>query len=320
MADGNTPTLKKQQARRLAEEIPQPAGMSRTTWSGVQTVLRAIADSYPKAWPSQRTLAERLDMNERTLRRYIAAAVKAQILVVEADAGALPRRVMGSRTNRYWLKLSSWHEDKLSFEYNTYSVGVSETSSQRTSSSVPQSARPPASRHSRPKGTVVNMREWQEDHGRQVGPEPKPSLRPAKRAPRQKPDEIVGALDSGKRVKKRPKAPPPESRQLAEYFAVIWEQMQQTHGLHKDTRGLESYGQAKTYIEAHFKNRTGLEIRQMMNEFVTGVSNGTITLKPKQSGWMCFTGAWGRTSQGVAAAEDDVYAELRQRRAEGKGG
>jgi hypothetical protein len=161
------------------------------------------------------------------------------------------------------------------------------------------------------------MREWEDERSRDVGPPAAPPLR-SKQRRRPAASDIVGDIDSRRRRKKRPPKPPPEWRRLADYFAVIWEQMQLTTGQYKTTRGLESYGQAKTYIEAHFANKTELEVRQMMNEFVIAVSQGHITLKPKQSAWMRFTGAWGREQQ--PQQEEDIYADLRKRLAEGKSG
>jgi hypothetical protein len=121
--------------------------------------------------------------------------------------------------------------------------------------------------------------------------------------------DIVSDIDSKRRRKKRPPKPPPESRRLAEYFAVIWQQMQLDTGRYKDTRGLESIGQAKTYIEAHFKDRSELEVRKMMEEFVIAVSKRRITVKQGQSAWMCFTGAWGRERHVPTSNRYAAYTE-----------
>jgi hypothetical protein len=154
------------------------------------------------------------------------------------------------------------------------------------------------------------MREWTDEHSRDVGAPAAPSLRRAKRPLRANPDEIVSQIDSKRRRKKRAPKPPPKERRMAEYFAVCWEQMQVDSGLHKDRRGLESLGQAATYINAHFKERTELEIRTMMEEFVHAVRQGHITLKKGQSGWMCFTGAWGRQRH---VDTGDIYAAYREK-------
>jgi len=309
VSESNTLATTKQAAQRAVDAMTQPEGMTRVTWASVHLVLEVIAQSYPKAYPSQERISKRTGIPVRSVRRYIAAAVKAGLLVVEADAGAQAKSTNGSRTNRYWVKLASSDEANLDAKEVMYSYGVhSVTPSQETSSLVPPScsasglASSPGPRP--PRSTVVSMRGWDEERSRDVGPPAAPPLR-SKRRVRPAASDIVSDIDSQRRKRKRPPAQPPQARRLAEYFAVIWEQMQLTTGMHKHTRGLESIGQAQTYINAHFKNRTELEVRQMMNEFVMAVSQGHITLKAKQSGWMCFTGAWGRDRH---IDTGDIYA------------
>lgn len=314
MEERNTLATTKQAALAAVEAMTCPDGMTRVTWASVHLVLEVIAQSYPKAFPSQRRISERTGIPLRSVRRYVALAVAAGLLAVEADAGAPGKRGNPSRTNRYWVKLAPSDEAKLDPEKSHYSYGVVPvTPSQETSSLVPSScspsglASPPPS--TPPRSTVVSMREYEEERSRDVGPPAAPPLR-SKQRRRPAASEIVGDIDSQRRRKKRPPKPPPQSRRLAEYFAVIWQQMQMETGRHKDTRGLESIGQAKTYIEAHFKDRSELEVRQMMNEFVIAVRKRHITVKPGQSAWMCFTGAWGRQRHVQVA---DPYAAYRSK-------
>jgi hypothetical protein len=312
--ESNTLATTKQAAQAAVGAMTCPEGMTRVTWASVHLVLEVIAQSYPKAFPSQRRISERTGIPLRSVQRYIAAAVKAGLLIVEADAGAQAKRSNGSKTNRYHVVVASSDAANLAPERYMYSYGVhSVTPSQETSSLVPPScsasglAPPPPSEP--PRSSVVSMRGWDEDRSRDVGPPAAPPLR-SKQRRRPAASDIVGDIDSQRRKRKRPPAPPPQARRLAEYFAVIWEQMQLTTGLHKNTRGLESIGQAQTYINAHFKTKTELEVRQMMNEFVVAVSKGHITLKKGQSAWMCFTGAWGRDRHVEVA---DPYAAYRSR-------
>jgi len=307
--ESNTLATTKQAAQRAVDAMTQPEGMTRVTWASVHLVLEVIAQSYPKAYPSQARISERTGIPIRSVQRYIAAAVAADLLVVEADAGAKVSRRSPSKTNRYYVKLAPVSAANLARDKSHYSYGVVPvTPSPETSSLVPPScsasglAAPPPTK---PQGsTVVSMREYEDERSRDVGPPAAPPLR-SKRRVRPAASDIVSDIDSQRRKRKRPPAQPPQARRLAEYFAVIWEQMQLTTGMHKHTRGLESIGQAQTYINAHFKNRTELEVRQMMNEFVMAVSQGHITLKAKQSGWMCFTGAWGRDRH---IDTGDIYA------------
>ena len=305
MRESNTLACTKQAAKAAVAAMTRPEGMSKVTWRGVHRLLEAIARCYPTAYPSQLTLAARLDVDVRTVKRYVAAAVAANLLVVTPDAGAAPRRKHGSKTNRYHLT----HGDKMAHQESHYSYGVVPvTPSQETSSPVPSSCSPSGLADPPTRPTVVVMRDWDDERSRDVGPPAAPPLR-SKRRVRPAASEIVSDIDSQRRKRKRPPKPPPQSRRLAEYFAVIWQQMQMETGRHKDTRGLESIGQAKVYIEAHFKDRTELEVRKMMEEFVIAVRKRDVTIKSGQSGWMCFTGAWGRQRHVVTG---DPYAAYRK--------
>lgn len=156
------------------------------------------------------------------------------------------------------------------------------------------------------------MRDWSEERARDVGIPSAKERHPSKWQRRvADPDRIVSQIDSKRRAKpKRKPAEPPQWRKLTEYFLVIWKQMQEDTGQHKTTRPIESINQCRTYIQAHFGERTELEVRQMMNEFVIAVSKGHITLKPGQSAWMCFTGAWGRQRH---VDTSDIYAAYREK-------
>ena len=96
----------KQQAQHAVDAMTRPEGMTRVTWASVNLVLEVIAQSYPKAYPSQVRIAERTGIPVRSVKRYIAAAVAAGLLVVEADAGAPGKRSNPSKTNRYHVILA----------------------------------------------------------------------------------------------------------------------------------------------------------------------------------------------------------------------
>jgi len=295
--------------------MTRPEGMTRVTWASVQLVLEVIAQSYPKAFPSQRRISDRTGIPIRSVQRYIALARAAELLVVEADAGAQAQRSNGSKTNRYWVKLAPSDAANLAPEENTSSYGGgSVTPSQKTSSSVPSSgsasglAAPEPSEP--PRSTVVGMREWQEERSRDVTIPAAPEFQQRSKHPvRPDPDALV-EKHGKKRGSKRPPKPPPKWRKITTHFLSAWLEMTIDTGRHKDTRAIESVNQCRTYIEAHFKERSELEVCQMIDEFVTGVSKGHITLKPTQSAWMCFTGAWGR---GKRVDTGDIYDKYRSK-------
>jgi hypothetical protein len=307
--ESNTLATTKQAAQGAVAAMTRPEGMTRVTWASVHLVLEVIAQSYPKAFPSQVRISKRTGIPLRSVRRYIARAVAAGLLVVEADAGAQAKRSNGSKTNRYHVVLTSADEANLDPKEVTYSYGVgSSSSSRRTSSSVPRSA-PAAQDPSEPqRSTVVSMREWEDDRARDVGAPAAPPLR-SKQRRRPAASDIVSDIDSRRRKTKSAPKPPPDWVRLGDYFNVLWQQMQM-NGHHKNTRGLENYRMVRTYIRKHFANKTELEIRKLMEEFVIAVSNGTITLKPGQSGWMCFTGAWGRARH---VDTGDIYAAYKEK-------
>lgn len=333
MPETITPKRKRQDALRSVSQMTQPAGMGRVTWEQVHKVLMAIADCYPNAYPSQMRLAARTGIPERSLQRYIAVAKKAGLLAVKANAGAPPRRSHGACTNRYLLLVQPatsassellTQPATLAYQENTYSVGVSTTgtSSLKTSSSETRpSDRPAAGQDLRggqipsaPRPTVVQMSDWMHDRDteRQLDPPERSSLQPTKwvRPADVDVDGIVRGVDTGRRQKRAPQrdpAPEPEWKRLADYFAVCWEQMQRSTGRHKDTRGLENYRMVKRYWQVHFKNRSELEVRKMMEEFVIAVAKRDITVKDGQSAWMCFTGAWGRQRHAVIEGRYATY-------------
>ena len=311
--ESNTVCTTKQAALQVVGQMSRPEGMTRVTWASVHLVLEVIAQSYPKAFPSQVRLAERTGIPVRSIQRYIALAVAAELLVVEADTGAPGKRHNPSRTNRYHVKLAPSDAANLARDKNTTSYGGgSVTPSPETSSLVPSSCSPsglapppPSEPHG---STVVSMRDWDDERSRNVGTPAAPPLRSKHRA-RPVASDIIGDIDSRRRRKKRPPKQPDRWDRLVDYFGVVWEQMVLDNPRYRPIRPVESRGQVKTYLRAHFQDRTELEVRKMMEEFVIAVSKRRITVKPGQSAWMKFTGAWGRQRHVVAEDRYAAYTE-----------
>ena len=317
MSHDSTLATTKPTARKALAHMVKPEGMTPTTWRGVRATLGVIVEHYPKAYPSQARIAAIIGASERSVCRWIAAAQAAGLLHVVANVGAKPKRQMGHYTNRYWLT----KDDRMARELNSYGV-QDETSSQNTSCSVPKSARPAASR--RTEGNVIYVAKWwhpdDEDRGRQVGPpEPSQFVGSKKKKKRPTADEDADSASKKGYIKKRKPAPVPEWKRMADYFETNWELMKLNTGQYKGVRGADSYNQCRTYIEAHFENMTEMQVHKLMEEFIRSVAMGHVTLKPGQSGWRCFTGAWGRQPEAQQQPED-IYAEMRKRLAEGKGG
>jgi hypothetical protein len=319
--ESNTLATTKQAAQAAVGAMTCPEGMTRVTWASVHLVLEVIAQSYPKAFPSQRRISERTGIPLRSVQRYIAAAVKAGLLVVEADAGAQAKSTNGSRTNRYWVKLASSDEANLDAKEVMYSYGVhSGTSSQEPSAPGTRQARPAASPD--PSGeedlaaegsTVVLMRRYEEPE-RDVTPAdepPGPSKHPVRPTPPTA-KEAIGETDSGRRAEVHDLHGPAKTpeRRLSNFFKGCWEQMCMEQPEFREIRCLETHAEAKTYIKTHLDTFSELEVRQMMREFIIAVSKRDITIKPGQSAWKRFTGAWGRQRR---VTTGDPYAAYRDK-------
>ena len=305
MRESNTLATTKQAAQGAVAAMTRPEGMTRVTWASVHLVLGAIAASYPKAYPSQATLAARLDMPVRSVKRYIALAVAAELLVVEADAGAKGRRGNPSRTNRYHVVLAPADGANLAPKEVMYSYGVhSGASPQETSS--PRTQRGPSG------STVIQMPRRYEEPERDVTPAdeaPRPSKHPV-RPPRPAAEDVI--KDSGRRASVTPIAGLAKTRErrLSNFFAGCWEQMCLDQPEFRKIRCLETHGEARTYIKAHLDTYTELEVRQMMREFIIAVSKRDITVKAGQSAWKRFTGSWGRQRR---VTTGDPYAAYRSK-------
>jgi hypothetical protein len=306
--ESNTLYATKQAALQAVAHMTRPEGMSRVTWRGVHALLGAIARCYPKAYPSQRTLAARLDVSVATVKRYVAAAVKANLLVVTPDAGAAPRKTMGSRTNRYHIV----HGLNLSPEEYIFSFGEDSGASPQETSS-PRTQRGPSG------STVIQMRpRFDDDASRDITTTADEAPRPSKhsvRPTRPPADEVIEGIDSGRRaevtdIHGRAKT---RERRLSNFFMVIWDQMCLDQPEFRTIRCLETHGEARMYIKNHLDKYTEVEVRQMMREFVIAVSKRDITIKAGQSAWKRFTGTWGRQRQ---VTTGDPYAAYRSKEME----
>jgi len=133
------------------------------------------------------------------------------------------------------------------------------------------------------------------DRQRDVLHQPGPATMSAERKRRleELAESIVMSLDS-RRSRRRQPAPAPRWRRLAEYFVARWEQAVLERPELREVRCLETLNHCRTYIQAHFELRTEAEVRRHIDRFVAAVASGELAIKPGQSAWMRFTGAWGR--------------------------
>jgi hypothetical protein len=289
-------------ARQAVKQLEKPEGISACKWRGVVALLMAIADHYPKAYPSQERLAAIVGCDVRSIQRYQAAAVAHGLLLVKADAGKKGRNNTWSKTNRYLILNTTNCRHSLTTESRTNPTGTSYPPGQelRSFHSPSESSLSAAALRFDPEG-----------QSRQVVEEPKPSL--AKKPPRRrKPGEIVRELDSGRKLQSSvpSHAPrPPKSqawRRCATRFLGEWDEMvvNTPAGHHlRSVRPAESIGHFKNYLNAHFFGPEALTpkdeaaVEQLITDFMSQAARGRIKFKSGQSAWMAFTGTWGRENK-----------------------
>ena len=265
--------------------LQRPEGLSNCRWVMVQRYLLAVASYYPKPYPSQARLAEDVGCDVRSIQRYQVLCQELGLLHVTADAGVKGKRNTWSKTHRYHIpvppKLSGAIPDNLSSKdpsghYVTLQVDASLSSSPKKRFSA---RRPPVG------SNVIQMRRKEE-----------PSSQVPRKAPAPR-KSAASLLTPGSDRRGTKRVRPKERWQvLAEYFADGWRDLQAHRDNRdlRDVRDVESKGQCKSYINAHFADRTDDEVRSMMDEFFRLVSQRQVLIKNGQSAWLCFTGAWGR--------------------------
>jgi len=309
-------------ARKALAQMARPDGWSRTTWRSVSEMLDVIVGFYPRACPSQVRIASIMGASERSVKSWVALAKAADLLYVQPNVGAKPKRRMGHHTNRYLIILPpSMAEKRAETARHEYSYGVSKkTSSPLTTSEVPKSARPSGSLYTNPTPTtprgdnVVHMKDrWNDDRSRQVDAEEETPAVVLKFKGPQWPtvDEtrgMVGKHDSGTKAKKRV-LKPDRYRRLTDHFITNWNLMVLDTQLFKDVRPIETIKQCRPYLKAHFDNHEEPEVRKMMEEFIHAVRKRDVVIKEGQSAWMCFTGAWGRQRHMPKADPYAIYKE-----------
>lgn len=278
----------------------RPEGISGPMWRGVKALLLAIADHYPKAYPSQRTLASHTGYSVASIERYVACAKAHGLLLVKADAGKKGIHNTWSRTNQYHIVTPSKRGDSLPSECGPKPFGLlrSPPGKELRSSLSPRESSLSAIRISRfdPEGP-----------SRQTGTG-KSFAKPLAKTParRRRPGEIVAEVDSTVRQTVPAVIKPPKSlpwRSSASRFLTEWDIMvtNTTPGDYlRSVRPAETMGHFRNYLNAAFFGpeastpKTEAEVADLIVEFTANVFRGQVTIKDGQSAWMCFTGAWGR--------------------------
>jgi len=248
----------------------------------------AIAEHYPKPYPSQGRLAEGGGCDVRSIRRYQALCQDLGLLHVTVDAGAKGKGRTWSKTHRYHIitqdKLSGMCEDNLSYkEPKVHYVHHRLDASLSSSAKKKAPPRPPSAG-----SNVILMRRDQE-----------PTRQVSKKAPATPKAADLLTPGASRRGQRRVPAKKQRWQVLAEYFSASWLDLI-AHPDNKDlreVRDVENQAQCRSYINARFAERSDTEVRAMIDEFMRAVSQRVVKIKSGQSAWLCFTGAWGRNRQ-----------------------
>lgn len=291
-------TITRKAAREAAETFQRPEGIGKHQWQGVKRYLAAIAQHYPKAYPSQETLAAEMGCSVRSIHAYQKLAKEHGLLQVTPDAGRRGTHASWSKTNLYHIvppaKLSASIPENVAHEGSFGTTYV-----------VPQSqASPLSSREARPVRAAPARIVSREEPSRQVGKD-QPSLPPRTRR------RIISSVKAPGTI--APNRAQPAWRRLAEHFAVGWMEMIETTAPDdrlRKVRPLDSLRHCQRYLTAHFLGPQALtpktpdEIAWMMLSFHSDVYRGHVRIKDGQSAWMAFTGAWGRPAKVRTGSSD----------------
>lgn len=303
-----THSSKRKTARQVVEALERPEGISPCKWRGVKALLLAIADHYPKAYPSQERLAALVGCDVRSIQRYQAVAVAHGLLLVKADAGKKGRNHTWSKTNRYLILNTTICPDSYTTESRTNPTGTTYPPGKELRSFHS------ASESSLSAARISRSDRDQEGPSRQYATG-KSFAKPLAKtpAPRQSAAEIAAALDGGRRLRSDVPSPgairPPRSqawRRCSSRFLGEWDAMvtNTPAGHHlRSVRPAESIGHFKNYLNAHFFGPEALtpkdeaEVEQLITDFMSQAARGRIKFKNGQSAWMAFTGTWGRQNK-----------------------
>jgi len=296
------------------EELEKPDGISATKWRGVRALLIAIGKHYPKAFPSQVTLATETGYSVRSIQGYQAEAVRLGLLLVKPDAGRRGEHNSWSKTNEYHITIhaSSACMDDARLAHKPYGL------------------RPPGIELRSITSAEVIKLSADDFHApgeksRQVGEQPEPP-RPSK-TPRRRRTAAELKVDSGKKLTRPPRAASAMAwRACAEHFLQSWREMIE-HTSKDDPlrkiREMETDGHFKSYMESQFFGRAArtpksqTEVMALIDTFIDGVKRRVVRIKETQSAWMAFIGTWGRQggylNMNQAAAANATYVPPQRR-------
>ena len=297
------PVTAKGQAFEWLRTLERPPSISRTQWRGVLALLYAIARHYPKAYPGQDRLAQKMDLSVRTVQNYVYLARDAGLLTVVPQAGVGGR----FKTNQYLLNVVTPPDANIaSGPYANIASKSSDTAYQnlqeaptvlKTSSSAPTL-----------RGGCAAAKLYLVENSQSRGGN-------------RTPEEIVAPFGT-RRIPSRRKSSrddPSPARRLTSYFVDRWfTEVAERSDRYAKVRTMDGLGQSTGYFRTVFlqpkdgRTWTEDEVRSMIDDFMHAVLTGQARIKTGQSAFMCFTGWWGRRP--VAQYDPDAYRKYFEER------
>lgn len=266
----------KLQAYARIRAMERPEGMSQRQWAGVRQFLYAIARHYPRAYPGQELLAEEMGVDVSTIQRYVRLARHHGLLTVLPNAGIKTRRGI-TKTNQYLINDPSLRGVKdPSLRGPKYQDSLTGTLTSQNKAPTVQ----------KPTVSTPTMR------GGCAAAEESVKKKPSQ--------EEINAVYGTRVIKRVPRSQDRDpARRLAGYFKEQWDILCEDRPRLREGRDVDSIKEATGYIRSTFlrpaegRVYTEEEVRGFIDDFMTSIRRGTL-IKPGQSAWKKFTGAWGR--------------------------
>ena len=256
------------EARREIRALRRPPTMRSDVWHGVRDLLDALAGYLPEVWPSQRTLARKLQVSQPAVHRRVCAARKAGLIVTTTHDHPAWRDGLDYRL----VCLSEGLKTAISrygSRYGSESEGRSSPSEKITSLAPSGLVHGSGSALAATQENVAFMSDYRDDP-EPIGADPYASL----------PQRSVRPVDQG--------------AWLAKLFDECWRTMARSH---REWRSVtpSKRGMAVGYIKGVMLEQVDVDIAEAyVRAFAPAVAEGRIEVKEGQIPFERFTAWWGR--------------------------
>lgn len=262
-------------ARREIRALKRPVGVQRNTWTGVIDILRLIAGYLPEPYPSQRTIAAKLDLHRTTVTRRLALAER--LGLIRRTDRPNPGGLMDG-TNYHFacfseglaaaLARTRFQDTNCTQTQNSYSVGVQRTHLPVGAPGVAESA--PTEAEVIPLPNRDDSWDIRHEHVNYDG---------------SRPQDFEATTVEG--------ADP--AVRLAFQFERKWAAAKRAHSALRVSRGKYSVGMMIGYIRNSMLTEcTPEHVEAYMDAFIEAAASGDVEIKKGQFAFERFTAWWGR--------------------------